>query len=114
MSSSKIEKTKDETIAVRQANLPLHERHPVASDWQFAGASNVNVGSGSVENDIAYGNGGREGELKGPATTDSSARVDRKEWRSGGSTPPQVGELGGKGRQDGGNYVDWYIDRYRE
>lgn len=37
--------------------------------------------------------------LKGPATADNSARVDRKESRSGRSTPPQVGKLGGKERQ---------------
>lgn len=97
MSTTKVEAAKDETITERRAKLRLPEQHPVASDWQSAGASNVNAGSESVESDFTYGNAGREGGLKGTATADRSARVDGEDWRR--STPPQVGKSGEKKRQ---------------
>ena len=46
----------------------------MASDWNSADATKVNVGSGGVQSDISYG-GGSDG-LRGPATSDSSVRTD--------------------------------------
>lgn len=38
--------SKDQKIANAQANLPLPEQPPTASDWQSADARTVNVGAG--------------------------------------------------------------------
>lgn len=99
MSTTKVEKAKDETIAERQANLPIPEQPPVPSDWQSADSRNVNVGSGSVESDVTYDNAGGEGGLRGPATADSSVRIDGEEWKV--NTAPS-GEVGRKGATNGG------------
>lgn len=99
MSTTKVEKAKDETVAERQANLPLPEQTPVPSDWQSADARNVNVGSGRVGSDVTYSNAGGEGGLRGPATADSSIRVDGEEWKA--NTVPS-GEVRRKGATDGG------------
>ena len=85
-------KSKHELIDERQANLPLPEQPPVASDWNSADASKVNVGSGGVQSDISYGNGSESG-LRGPATGGSSVRTDGAQ--SGSNTAP----IGGVGRQ---------------
>ncbi len=69
-------KSKSEIIDERQANLPLPDQPPVASDWNSSDASKVNVGSGGVEDDISYGGGGSS--LRGPATTDSAETVGRE------------------------------------
>lgn len=69
-------KPKSEIIDERQANLPLPDQPPVASDWNSSDASKVNVGSGGVEEDISYGGGGSS--LKGPATSDSAENVGRQ------------------------------------
>ncbi|KAL8392939.1 hypothetical protein RB595_002941 [Gaeumannomyces hyphopodioides] len=65
--------SKQDLINRRQANLPLPEQPPVASDWQSADARNVNVGSGRVESDISTGDAASTG-LREPATV--SAEVD--------------------------------------
>lgn len=62
--------SKADLIAERQANLPLPDQPPVASDWNSADATKVNVGSGSVSDSINTGNGA----LREPATGDSSVR----------------------------------------
>ncbi|KAK4453809.1 hypothetical protein QBC34DRAFT_395131 [Podospora aff. communis PSN243] len=67
MSQSKADK-----IAKAQANLPLPEQPPVASDWQSADARNVNVGSGRLSSDISTGAGSTAG-LREPATKSSEA-----------------------------------------
>ncbi|MCJ1236958.1 hypothetical protein MMC14_004942 [Varicellaria rhodocarpa] len=67
-------KSKADIIAERQANLPLPEDPPVASDWNSADATKVNVGSGGISSDISTGNG--SDALREPATAQSSARVD--------------------------------------
>jgi hypothetical protein len=66
MSQSKADK-----IAEVQANLPLPEQPPVASDWQSADARNVNVGSGRLSSDVSTGDGSTAG-LREPATKSSS------------------------------------------
>ena len=85
-------KPRSELVAERQANLPLPEQPPVASDWNSADASKVNVGSGRLESDVSYGNGSESG-LRGPATGDSSVRTDGSQ--TGANTAPS----GGMGRQ---------------
>jgi len=83
---------RSEIIAERQANLPLPEQPPVASDWNSADGSKVNVGSGGVQSDVSYGNGSESG-LRGPATGDSNVRTDGSQ--AGVNTAPS----GGVGRQ---------------
>lgn len=55
-------------VAEAQSNLPLPEQPPVASDWQSADASTVNVGSGrDVASGVSTGAGETSG-LRGPAS----------------------------------------------
>lgn len=99
VSTTKVEKAKDETVAERQASLPLPEQPPVPSEWQSADARNVNVGSGIVGSDVTYGNAGGEGGLRGLTTADIRVRVDGEEWKA--NTVPS-GEVRRKGATDGG------------
>lgn len=69
-------KPKSEIINERQANLPLPDQPPVASDWNSSDASKVNVGSGGVEEDVSYGGGGSS--LRGPAIGNSAEKVGRE------------------------------------
>jgi hypothetical protein len=62
--------SKDQKIAETQANLPLPEQPPRASDWQSADARNVNVGSGKAEAPIGTSDASSAG-LREPATKDS-------------------------------------------
>ena len=78
-------KPKSEIIAERQANLPLPDQPPVASDWNSNDASKVNVGSGGVQSDISYGGG--SDSLRGPATSDSSARTDGEAYNKHSGQP---------------------------
>ncbi|KAL8358444.1 hypothetical protein RB601_009711 [Gaeumannomyces tritici] len=64
--------SKQDIIDRRQANLPLPEQPPVASDWQSADARNVNVGSGRVQSDISAGDAASTG-LREPATVSAGA-----------------------------------------
>lgn len=60
----KADKSKSDIIAERQANLPLPDQPPTASDWNSSDASTVNVGSGrDVDAAFSKGQGGaREGK----------------------------------------------------
>lgn len=69
--------SKADIIEERKANLPLPDDPPVASDFNSADARTVNVGSGGQSGDISYGSG--SSSLRGPATADSSVRVDGEE-----------------------------------
>ncbi|KAL8694768.1 MAG: hypothetical protein Q9218_000614 [Villophora microphyllina] len=84
---------KDEIIKERQSNLPLPEDPPVASDFNSADGSTVNVGSGGVQSDVSYG-GGSESGLRGPATSDSSLRTDGEQFGINTSGPGKVGREG--------------------
>lgn len=64
--------SKADKIAEHQANLPLPEQPPVASDWNSADARTVNVGAGGTQSDISTGAGSTSG-LREPA---SKADVD--------------------------------------
>lgn len=85
-------KPKSEIIAERQSNLPLPDDPPVASDWNSSDASKVNVGSGGVESDVSYG-----GDIREPATSDSSARTDGETFGKNSSLPQGVGREGHDG-----------------
>ncbi|OHE99101.1 hypothetical protein CORC01_05594 [Colletotrichum orchidophilum] len=63
MTQSKVDK-----ISEVQSNLPLPDQPPVASDWQSADATKVNVGSGgNAEAAVGTGTGATSG-LRGPAS----------------------------------------------
>ena len=80
-------------IKERQANLPLPEQPPVASDWNSSDASMVNVGSGGVQSDVSYGAGSDAG-LRGPATSESAVRTDGNEFNKLSDEPSGVGRQG--------------------
>lgn len=63
--------SKDQIISNTQANLPLPEQPPTASDWQSADARNVNVGAGQVESHAGTDTGATTG-LRGPASKDKA------------------------------------------
>ncbi|KAJ8062217.1 hypothetical protein OCU04_008769 [Sclerotinia nivalis] len=68
------EQSKADLISERQSNLPLPEQPPVASDWQSADATKVNVGSGrDVTSQTSTGNASEAG-LEGAATGGSGVR----------------------------------------
>lgn len=90
-------KPKADLIAERQANLPLPEDPPVASDWNTADGSKVNVGSGGVQSDISYGGGGDS--LRGPATSESGVRTDGDAVGRNAGAPGTVGREAVDGTQ---------------
>ncbi|KAI9644001.1 gamma-tubulin [Ciborinia camelliae] len=66
--------SKADLISERQSNLPLPEDPPVASDWNSADATKVNVGSGrDVTSQTSTGNAQQSG-LEGAATGGSGVR----------------------------------------
>lgn len=60
--------SKEQIINEAQANLPLPEQPPKASDWQSADARTVNVGSGGVESNTGTDAAATSG-LRQPAST---------------------------------------------
>ncbi|OCK77185.1 hypothetical protein K432DRAFT_384890 [Lepidopterella palustris CBS 459.81] len=66
--------SKQEIIDERQANLPLPDQPPVASDWNSSDSRAVNVGSGDVVDDISASGKGSD-SLREPVTGASDARV---------------------------------------
>lgn len=77
-------------MAERQANLPLPEDPPVASDWNSADARTVNVSSGDKLPDISTGDATSSG-LRGPATAGSGVRAE------GGADLSGIGRQGKDG-----------------
>ena len=63
------------TISERQANLPLPDQPPTASDWNSADERNVNVGAGGRSEDLSHAGLGGD-TLRQPATAASSVRTD--------------------------------------
>ncbi|KAL7790390.1 hypothetical protein V8C37DRAFT_384185 [Trichoderma ceciliae] len=61
---------KEEKIAQAQANLPLPEQPPKASDWQSADARTTGVGSGRFSGGVGTDSGAEAG-LREPATKGS-------------------------------------------
>ncbi|RYP03586.1 hypothetical protein DL764_005047 [Monosporascus ibericus] len=76
VAETKMTPAKENEIEQTRQNLPLPDQPPVASDWQSADATKVNVGSGGVQSDISTGAGStaglREPAPKGSAETDMS------------------------------------------
>lgn len=75
-------------INERAANLPKPEQPPVASDFNSADGSTVNVGSGAISG----------GDQTGPSTAHSSVRVDGDANKvhtepHGGARSEQVGGI---------------------
>ncbi|KAI9803079.1 MAG: hypothetical protein M1833_001149 [Piccolia ochrophora] len=87
-------KSNPEVISERQANLPLPDQPPTASDWNSADQRTVNVGSGGVQSDVSTGKGLRE-----PVTGDSSVRVSGDEWKTNTAPDSGVGRQGKDGLQ---------------
>lgn len=84
------QKSKAEIIAERQANLELPEDPPVASDWNSADPSTVNVKAGERQAEISTGDASSTG-LRGPATKGSGVREE------GGADLSGVGRQGKDG-----------------
>ena len=80
------QQSKADLIAERQANLPLPEDPPVASDWNSADARTVNVATGERQSEISTGDASSSG-LREPASSSSGVREE------GGT------DLSGVGRQ---------------
>ena len=82
--------SKAEKIAKAQANLPLPDQPPVASDWQSADARNVNLGAGGISSDISTGDGSSTG-LREPATKGSDADMSKigRQGKDGLEGPPK-------------------------
>lgn len=59
--------SKQDDIEQTRQNLPLPDQPPVASDWQSADATKVNVGSGAQSSDVSTGAGADSG-LREPAS----------------------------------------------
>jgi len=85
--------SKADIIAERQANLPLPEDPPVASDWNSADARTVNVASGERQSEISTGDASSTG-LREPATGASGIR------EAGGADLSGVGRQGKEGLSD--------------
>jgi len=81
------QQSKADLINERQANLPLPEDPPTASDWNSSDARTVNVGAGDVSSDISTGDASTTG-LREPATKGSGVREE------GGADMSGVGREG--------------------
>ncbi|KAM0333559.1 hypothetical protein ACHAQA_002224 [Verticillium albo-atrum] len=81
---------KADRIEETRANLPLPDQPPVASDWQSADATKVNVGSGgNAEADIGTGSGAQAG-LRGPTSkNDADLSKVGREGKDNLSGPPK-------------------------
>ena len=84
------QQSKADLIAERQANLPLPEDPPVASDWNSADARTVNVKAGKRQEEISVGEASAAG-LREPATKGSGVREE------GGADLTGVGRQGKEG-----------------
>ncbi|KAE9375656.1 hypothetical protein N431DRAFT_370351 [Stipitochalara longipes BDJ] len=90
------QQSKADLIAERQANLPLPEDPPVASDWNSADARTVNVKAGERQTDISMGEASAVG-LREPATQGSGVREEDgadlsgvgRQGKEGLSSPPK-------------------------
>jgi hypothetical protein len=69
------EQSKADLIVGRQANLPLPEDPPVASDWNSADARTVNVKAGERQEEVSTGEASATG-LREPATKGSGVREE--------------------------------------
>ncbi len=84
------QKSKADIIGERQANLPLPENPPVASDWNSSDARTVNVATGERQEEISVGNASSTG-LREPAAEGSGVREE------GGADMSALGRQGKDG-----------------
>lgn len=75
--------SKQSRIDRNQANLPLPEQPPVASDWQSMDATTVNVGSGRVESHTGTGPHSTTGTHGPPANLETAQEDMSKIGREG-------------------------------
>ena len=87
------EQSKADLIAERQANLPLPEEPPVASDWNSADARTVNVQAGEKQPELSNSAVSSTG-LQEPATKGSGVR------EADGADLSGVGRQGKEGLKD--------------
>lgn len=87
------QQNKADLIAERQANLPLPEDPPVASDWNSADARTVNVRAGEKQPELSNSAVSSTG-LQGPATQGSGVREE------GGADLSNVGRQAKDGLKD--------------
>ncbi|KUL88668.1 hypothetical protein ZTR_05171 [Talaromyces verruculosus] len=85
---------KQKQVEQVQQNLPLPDQPSVASDWNSFDQRTVNVGSGRVEGPVS---GEGNSALRGPATVESSARVDGEELHKATAPGSGVGRQGQEG-----------------
>lgn len=64
-------------IDERQANLPLPDQPPKASDWSSSDERNVNVGAGGRAEDLSHSGLGGD-TLREPATSDTVGSTGRQ------------------------------------
>ena len=71
-------------------NLPLPDQPPVASDWQSADATKVNVGAGGQASDISTGAGATSG-LREPASKNEDVDLSGvgRQGKEGLENPPK-------------------------
>lgn len=69
--------SKQQIIDERQANLPLPDQPPKASDWNSADERTVNVGAGGRSEDLSH-SGLAADTLREPATTDAVGSTGRQ------------------------------------
>ncbi|PSN66189.1 hypothetical protein BS50DRAFT_409562 [Corynespora cassiicola Philippines] len=69
--------SKQQIIDERQANLPLPDQPPQASDFNSADARTVNVGAGGRQEDLSHSGLGGD-TLREPATTDTVGSTGRQ------------------------------------
>ncbi|KAF3354816.1 hypothetical protein VdG1_07302 [Verticillium dahliae VDG1] len=81
---------KGDKIEETRANLPLPEQPPVASDWQSADASKVNVGSGGdAEADIGTGSAAQAGLREPTSKNDADLSNVGRQGKDNLSGPPK-------------------------
>jgi len=88
------EQSKADLIAERQANLPLPEEPPVASDWNSADARTVNVKAGEKQAELPNSAVAATTGLQEPATKASGVR------QGDGADLSHVGRQGQEGLKD--------------
>jgi hypothetical protein len=69
------QQSKADIISERQANLPLPEHPPVASDWNSSDVCTVNVAAGERQSEVSTGDASTTG-LREPATAGSGVRQE--------------------------------------
>lgn len=78
--------SKQDIIDERQANLPLPDQPPKASDWNSSDERTVNVGAGGRSEDLSHSGLGGD-TLREPATADEVGTTGRQAKDNTGGIP---------------------------